>query len=508
VPRPRPGFHGAYRLAGGTALALALLIPTACGGSRITPQVAAAANRAALGLSGGGAAANGPATAPDAGTDAPAPGVEGSGSTPSPGLPTEDAGGSPAGSGSSSGGQSGSSGSEGASKGGVAEEAAGGGIKPGSCAGFRNQTGITDKTIAIGNSSDVTGPIPGLFAGAQLATQAYVAYFNATNPNGICGRKLVLTDLDSRTDAGADLNSYTTMCGTSFAAVGSMSAFDSGGAAEAQSCGLPDIRSAAVTAARNACTTCYAAQNTGTGEYTNAVYDFWIRRDKPATQKAAFAYLDSGAAAENAKTQIAVGKKRGMNWVYTTPIDVADFNYGPYVQQMKSKGVQFVQFLGAYQQSVRMAQAMQAADFHPKVLMYDPSVYDDNFLKTGGSAIEGAYMFITFLPLDSDQPELNLYREWLSQVSPGTTPTFFGLFSWSASKLFVEKALQLGGRLNRANLVASLRTVEDWTGGGIHVPSAVGSKHAPSCVRYMRVSGGKFVPYGSTQYLCTGYSKG
>jgi hypothetical protein len=36
---------------------------------------------------------------------------------------------------------------------------------------------------------------------------------------------------------------------------------------------------------------------------------------------------------------------------------------------------------------------------------------------------------------------------------------------------------------------------------------SVGSKHAPSCIRYMQVKGGTFVPFGSTSYLCAGYSK-
>jgi ABC-type branched-subunit amino acid transport system substrate-binding protein len=385
---------------------------------------------------------------------------------------------------------------------------AGSDVKAASCDGFRNGPGITDSTITIGNAADVSGPVPGLFAGAQLATRAYVAYFNATNPHGICGRKLVLKTYDLRTDAGADQQAAVKMCEETFAGVGSMSVFDSGGAQTAQQCGYPDIRSASLTSARNACPSCFGVQATGGGEFTNPVYDFWVKRDKDATQKAAFLYLNTGAAATNAQTQIAVGAKRGMNWVYTAPIDVAEFNYGPYVQQMKSKGVQFVQFIGAYQQSVRLAQAMQSASFKPRVLMFDPSVYDPAFLASGGDAIDGAYMYITFVPLDSNQQELNLYRTWLAQVSPGAKPTFFGVFSWSAAKLFTQEALELGGRLDRAALVAKLASVNGWTGGGMHVPMSVGSKHAPTCARFMQVQGGKFVPYGGTDYLCTGYSRG
>jgi ABC-type branched-subunit amino acid transport system substrate-binding protein len=367
---------------------------------------------------------------------------------------------------------------------------------------------MTSNTINIGNSSDVSGPVPGLFAGAQTATQAYVAYFNATNPTGICGHKLVLTKLDSRTDAGADQQAYQQLCSSVFAAVGSMSAFDSGGAATAQGCGLPDIRSAAVTAARNACGSCFGAQATGPHEFSNEVPDFFVQNYHAASQKAAFLYLNAGASAENAKFQQSVETKRGMHFVYTSGIDVADFNYGPYVQAMKSAGVQWVQFIGAYQQSVRLAQAMQQGGFTPQVKLFDPSIYDPAFLSTGGSAVEGVDMFINFLPLDSNQPELNLYRQWLQQVSPGSQPTFFGEFAWSAAKLFVEQALALGGNLTRASLVSRVAAIHGWTGGGMHGPMDVGGKHSPSCIRFMTVKGGRFVPLGGTQYVCHGSSVG
>jgi ABC-type branched-subunit amino acid transport system substrate-binding protein len=285
-----------------------------------------------------------------------------------------------------------------------------------------------------------------------------------------------------------------------------MSAFDSGGAATAQNCGLPDVRTAAVTLARNDCTTCFGVQATGKAEYQNEVYDYWRRTEKAATEKAAFVYLNAGAAAENAATQIAVGKKRGMNWVYTSGIDVAEFNYGPYVQQMKSKGVQFVQFLGAYQQEARFAQAMQSAGFTPKVFMLDPSSYEPGFIKQGGSAVNGVKFFINFTPLDESQPELNLYKKWLQQTSPGAQPTFFGLFAWSATKLFVEKSIQLGGKLTRSSLVAAVKATNNWTGGGMHAPMSVGSKHPPVCVRWMTVKNGQFVPYTS-KYVCGGYTR-
>ena len=135
-------------------------------------------------------------------------------------------------------------------------------------------------------------------------------------------------------------------------------------------------------------------------------------------------------------------------------------------------------------------------------------MYDVNFIKTGGSAVEGAFMFINFTPLEESQPELNLYKQWLRQVVPGANPTFFGEFAWSAAKLFVQNSIALGGKLNRATLAASFKGVHAWQGGGMHGPMDVGGKHSPSCVRFLQVKNNKFVPLGSTQYVCHGSSVG
>ncbi|GAA3521892.1 hypothetical protein GCM10022234_17360 [Aeromicrobium panaciterrae] len=450
----------------GTLAALALVVPAACGGSTLDPEYVQSANNP-NGISGGNGTGD----------------VAGSGDA---------AGGADAGTGDAAGAGAGSGGSSGSIP----------GVKSGSCDGFKNQKGITDKVIQLGNSSDISGPVPGLFTSAQQGTKAYIAYFNATS--SICGRKLALTTLDSRTDAGADQQAYAKLCESTFAAVGSMSAFDSGGASTAQSCGLPDIRSAAVTATRNACSTCFGAQATGAREFSNAVPDFFVKNYKAASQKAAFLYLNAGASAENAATQQKVETKRGMKFLYSAGIDVAEFNYGPYVQQLKSKGVRWVQFIGGYQQGVRLAQAMQSANYKPDVLFYDPTVYDAGFVRSGGSAVEGAITFTNFTPFEQSQSEVNLYKRWLQQVAPGAAPTFFGLFAWSAAKLFVAESLSLGGKLTRASLVSKVSGVHNWTANGAHSPMDVGGKHAPSCARFLQLRGGRWVPLKGTAYVCHG----
>lgn len=481
-----------FRRAAVASVGVLVALSLAACGSQLDPATVAAVNGSAAGADGtvsgdaggtGGTSASGP--------DGSVPGTAGGGSSTSGG--------------SSSGSTGGGGGS---APEGTGDNAATGSTKKVSCAGFKNQTGITDKDIVIGNSSDISGPVPGLFEASQDAVKAYVAYFNATSD--ICGRKLQLKSYDSRTDAAADQQAYTKACDETFAMVGSMSAFDSGGASTAQDCGLPDIRSAGVTSDRQACTTCFGAQSTMANEFENAVPDYVLKNYPDAAKHAAMLYINAGAAAENGKTQAAAMTKRGMHFDYVQGIDISEFNYSPYVQQMKDKGVEYVQIIGATAQFVRLAQAMKQQDFKPQVFMIDPTAYNSDFVKSGGDAVEGTTVFINFTPFEeaASNKELQLYISWLQQVKPGAEPSFFGLFSWSAARLFVERAAALGGKLTRASLIADLRKVDNWTANGMHSPQHVGPHHTGDCWRFIRLQHGRWVPVGGTKYQCNGTTSG
>jgi len=379
----------------------------------------------------------------------------------------------------------------------------------GSCDGFKNGPGVTDSTITIGNSSDISGPVPGLFETAQDAMKAYVTYYNKANPDGICGRKLVLKTYDSRTDASADQQAYAAGCTDVFAMVGSVSAFDLGGAKTAQECGLPDLRGGSVTFERNACTTCFGVQAVNTNFFENAVPDF-VKQQVGASsaQKAAFFYTNAGAAAQNAKAQVKAMEKRGMKFPVVQGIETSEFNYSTYVQQMKDNDIKVVFFTTSYQFSAKMRQAMAQQGYKPELYLRDPTDYNPDYVQQGGSAVDGTVVYTNFTPFEEagNNPELATYVGSLNQVNPSADPAFFGVFSWSAGRLFTDLATKLGGKLSRASLLAEVKKVDDWTGNGMHAPQPVGSKGTGECWRFIQLSGGQWKPIGSAKYACNGLS--
>jgi ABC-type branched-subunit amino acid transport system substrate-binding protein len=480
--RARTGGVGVLVLTGALLLA-------ACG-SRLDPDEVVGLGAAGAGVAPDGTVVDGAVP----GTDPEVPG----GAVDAGGGTTTGTGTDPARSGG--GGSAGSGGAAEPPAGGGEENAADGGVRAGSCEGFDNdQPGITEDTITLANVADISGPVPGIFEAAQQGTRAFVEYFNSTQD--LCGHKLAVELLDSRADAGADQQAYATACDKTFAAVGSMGAFDSGGAATAAGCGLPDLRSASTTPERNQCATCFSAQALTPHLIASAVPKFFLKEHREAAAAVGILYINAGAAAPNAAFQRNAWVKAGWKVPYFQGIDVAEFNYAPYVQAMKDKGVKMVVYTGPYQNSVKIQQAMQQQGFEA-LWLQDPTIYDQGYVDQAGSLGEGSYVYSTFELFDSNVPEMKLYRAWLDQVSPGAEPNFYGLYAWSAARLFVQQAVALGGDLTRESLVASLRKVKDWTSNGIHAPQQVGTKVTANCIKIFQLNGGSWRQVSSGDYMC------
>ena len=378
------------------------------------------------------------------------------------------------------------------------------GVTPGSCAGFKNSTGISNSTISLANVADVSGPVPGLFAGAQQAEKAFVAYFNSKY--SICGRKLGLTLLDSQTSETGDQQATTTACGSSFAMVGSMGAFDGGGTQTVTQCGIPDLRAAVTESVRLTSPDVFATQSLNAAYEPDAPPDYYKQAfGNDVITHAAFVYLDAGAASFNGKQEIKSWTARGFNFVYTSGIPVTEINYTSYVSAMQAKGVKYVQYVGAYQEAVLLAKAMQQQNFQAK-LVFDPEVYDPGFIQSGGSAVNGAHVWINSALFEeaASNPEMQLYEQWLNITSPGKSPNYFGLFAWAAGELFASEALKLGGQLTRASMINALKGVDNFTGNGLFGPQHVGAKMTGGCFQFITLQNGKWVREGPSTYSCEG----
>ena len=371
--------------------------------------------------------------------------------------------------------------------------------------GGATDIGITGSAITLATVADVSGVQPGIFRSAWQAMQAAAAYINSSG--GIYGRSIKNLLLDSQADSTANRAAVQQACDQSFAQVGSMSAFDDGGATVGQQCGIPDISAITVNRPRSLASNVYPASPNGP-TYINTSWGLYIKQKYPeAIKHSAMLWLNAGATAQNSRQRVYALTQLGYNFVYKAETGVLEPNYQPYVNAMQKAGVQFVNMVADYQSIVRLEKAMEQQGWFPTVRVWDSVAYSKNFLKLAGTSGNGALVFMNTAMFEeaSSNPELQLYETWLQRVAPGAVPDYFGLYAWSAGRLFQKAALAAGPRLTRKALFAQLKQIHSWSDYGLHVTQDIGNKREANCTLYMEIRNQQFARiFPSSGWSCSG----
>ncbi|MFN2590519.1 MAG: ABC transporter substrate-binding protein, partial [Actinomycetota bacterium] len=148
-----------------------------------------------------------------------------------------------------------------------------------------------------------------------------------------------------------------------------------------------------------------------------------------------------------------------------------------------------------YQSIARLTQAMQQQNWFPDVMDWDSVVYDSEFLDRAQGSANGSLFFMNTAMIEeiNGNPEMQLYRDWLGRVSPGSAPDYFGLYAWSAARMFQQLATKIGPNLTRDALFAQLKGLHSWDGHGLHAAHDIGKKTASNCFMYGKVTTNRFV---------------
>ena len=360
--------------------------------------------------------------------------------------------------------------------------------------GGETDTGVTEDTIIVGNASDVSGAVPGLFQDARDAVNAYVAYFSSTEGT-IYGRQLQFLFKDTKLNSNGNRNAYLELCEDAFATVGSMSAFEQGAIGPITDCDIPDLRTASVNNEVMDLPTVYPADASRVAVQPMAEYQYWKRIQPQAVRKAAYLYIDSETTRFQTKQVVDATRKIGYHWEMHEPIDIAETNYVPFVLEMEDRGVQYVTFQGAYQQAARLARDMQSQGFKPKIYALQSNAYTPSYIEDGQSAVEGMHIAVPSVILEeiNQHEELQLYATWLNQVAPGKKPSGLGIYAWSAARMFVDAVKAVGPNLTRKGLIEELKKVHAFDGNGLLPEQDIGGKYPADCVVVVKVQNQRFV---------------
>ena len=370
--------------------------------------------------------------------------------------------------------------------------------------------GITPTTITIEVMADVGSPLaPGLFQGNFDAMRGFAAYVNAHG--GIACRQLVVRTWDSKLDPTESKNGLIDACGNALAMVGNNALFnpdvspmtgclDKAG----RSTGLPDI--AALTNDANEMCAPTTFVISGVFEQCPVVPGArplianvgalrWYLSTFPGLHGLYLAASDTPTLVQSATYLIASQRAAGIVFDATPKVSGLDTQtaYTPRVELAKANKSTYV-FNGS--NDVAMIRMRKEADAQGltgvKVWACTLACYTSDMLSQGGSAVNGTYLSIGFLPFE----EASLNAQDSAYVASVPSLTTWGAQAWQAGLAFkqvVDKIVASGGpnAITRAAILDGLRNIGQFTADGWIGPTDL--RDIPPCFLVMQIQNGKFV---------------
>lgn len=392
-----------------------------------------------------------------------------------------------------------------------------------------SEIGVTPQTITVSVIADTGSSFrPGLFQGSVDAVKAWANYMNAEK-GGLACRKVVVKALDSKLSGDDSRNSITTACGNSLAMVGTTALFlDNMTPAEqckdraGKPTGILDMAVLQTYAAQQCSRVSFAAlPSSAACPYTSGVrnfkvstttIDYYLNKYGKNTLHGVYLVPNDLPSTISATTpQFTADVQEGIKEDQQVGVSALapQSGYTSIVQSIKTHKATYVRDGADYVSFVFLRKEAQVQGVNT-VKVWDCSLqcYDQRLISQGGSAVEGQYTWLSFLPFEDrgHNDELDAFLKY------DTKPDGFGAQAWVAGEAFAQAVNTVVAKsgpngLTRASVLEAIKGVNDFEAGGFISPTDIGNRQATKCLIGMQVKDGKFErvdPVEPGKFDCSG----
>jgi len=366
--------------------------------------------------------------------------------------------------------------------------------------------GVTANTVTVGSISDISAPIPGLFTGAKVGTQAYFAYINSQG--GVNGRKLILDGMDSAFSSGTVASAAQNIARNDLAIVGGYSLLD-GSEQSAVDAGKVPMITQVLTPSLDADPNLYSAVPLVAGGESTGPFK-WLKSTYPGAVKAV------GVIGSNSSTTSVIAEQTfrkltyslGYKWLFAHDEGYTTTTFLPDIVKMKAAGVKMVfepSQQGAYISNI--AQDMKQEGLNA-LLVSGANAYEHGF--EPGSAGNGTLITtVTALYMGEDAksvPAVATFDKWAKKVDPQTQLDLYTLYGWINAQLFVQALKGAGAHPTRASLEAQLDKITSFNANGLISTQDPAQKIPGECwiaARYENGSWHRISPDPKSGFVCS-----
>jgi ABC-type branched-subunit amino acid transport system substrate-binding protein len=384
------------------------------------------------------------------------------------------------------------------------------------CPTSGTDVGLTPTSIVLGTVADRTGPVSGLFAGAEQGMDAFAAYMNSTG--GLCGRKVSIDFADSATSCSQNQNVTSDLVNKVFAFVGSFSLYDGAG------CGatvlqahptVPDIHVSLDPTAEVLPNHFDLAP--GPPGYATGMFKYYKQKYGSKMENVGTIYPDIPSAAAKQKQMVNAATSEGWKFTYSNAAAATDTNFTNNFQTAcGKKHIQVFYTSGENaQNAATMIQDERSIAACKGVVNIIPIAYDSAFIPdyqgkvSDLDGIQGWSEYALFFNKTdaANIPEVKLFQTWFAKTNPGQPLNLYAMYAWADGRLFQQAFENAGSTATRATVMAALRKVKNFTDGELVSPTEPASKTTGNhCYILWQLQDGQFSRMSSPKrgFRCDG----
>jgi ABC-type branched-subunit amino acid transport system substrate-binding protein len=352
------------------------------------------------------------------------------------------------------------------------------------CVTSMGDVGLKKHSIALGTIADRTGPISGLFAGAQQGAVAFSQYENARG--GLCGRQVSIKFADSGTNCSQDRADTRSLIKRAFALVGSFSLYDGMGCGASVLAAHPTVPDVHVAVDPSAATPPnHFDLQPGPLGYATGMFTFYAAKYGSKVRHVGTISVNVPAAQARQKAIVDAAKSQGWRFTYSNSASPGTGNFTSNFQAMC--GHNHIRIFFTATESVQNAATMMANERSVAacngVINIIPVAYDSAFVpdfQGSPSDLDGIQGWtesaLYFSRHEAAQiPEVARFKQWFHRTNPGKPLNIYAMFAWASGRLF-EHAFIHASTADRRGVINALDKVKHWSDRGLVAPATPGSK--------------------------------
>ena len=364
--------------------------------------------------------------------------------------------------------------------------------------------GVTPTTITVGNVSSISGPIPGIFQGAQYGAEAYFAYINSMG--GVGGRMLKLQTGDDGFNCSQNGNETTSILPQVLAFVGSFSTSDTCSAPIfAKNPNVADV-SFVIDPPNEALANNFSVSPDPVGWRTGPLNYYKTKFPGHTTVGTLYA----AGSVTSWDGMAGAMKSVGYKIAYQRGYQPTETDFTADVLRMKNDGVNFVALTATDPNTIaRVINTIQQQNWNP-LIDFGGSIYAVNYLKLiHPGALNNAVQdqaFSMFLGEDAKTtPEVGLFDTWMTKTHPNFAIDLYAMYSWAEARLFVQALKSEGPNPTRDGLIAALSKIHNFSSNGLVAAADPAGKVPAHCWIAIVVRQDKYQRLNpASGYNCTG----